>query len=73
MMYVDGIGVVCMNELDRNSLINTLVAMCENMAKDIADHDGRSVNDVLADAYLDSGRDIWHETFSAVVKAFNNK
>ena len=73
MMYVDGIGVVCMNELDRNSLINTLVAMCENMAKDIADRDGRSVNDVLADAYLDSGRDMWHETFDAVVKAFNNK
>ena len=43
------------------------------MAKDIADRDGRSVNDVLADAYLDSGRDMWHETFDAVVKAFNNK
>lgn len=73
MIYVDGIGAVCTNEMDRNNLINTLVAMCENMANDIADRDGRSVNDVLADAYIDSGRDMWHETFSAVVKSFNDK
>ena len=73
MIYVEGIGAVCTNEMDRNSLINTLVAMCENMAKDIADRDGRSVSDVLSDAYIDSGHDMWHETFSAVVKVFNDK
>lgn len=46
--------------------------MCMVLAKTIAEIDNRSVNDVLADAYIDSGRDLWHETFNAVVKTFTN-
>lgn len=59
---------VFLNDMERNSYMKTLTAMCEVLAKDIADRDNRTVEDVLADAYLNSGRDIWHETFNAVVK-----
>ena len=65
--------MIIMNDMERDSIIKTLVEMCETMAKNIAERDGVEVGTVLADAYTDSGRDIWHETFDAVVKQFNAK
>ena len=64
---------VFLNDMERNSYMKTLAAMCEVLAKDIADRDNRTVEDVLADAYLNSGRDLWHETFNAVVKTFTSE
>ena len=64
---------VFLNDIERNSFIKTLSAMCEVLAKDIANRDNRTVEDVLADAYLNSGRDLWHETFNAVVKTFTSE
>lgn len=49
---------VFLNDMDRDSYIKTITEMCRVLAQDIAERDRRSVNDVLADAYLDSGRDL---------------
>lgn len=59
---------VFLNDIDRDSYIKTVTDMCMILAQNVAERDNRSVNDVLADAYLDSGRDLWHETFNAVVR-----
>ena len=72
MLHFDD-QTVFLNDMERNSYIKTLAAMCEVLAKDIADRDNRTVEDVLADAYLNSGRDLWHETFNAVVKTFTSE
>lgn len=72
MLKVDD-QVVFLNDMDRDSYIKTITEMCKVLAQDIAERDRRSVNDVLADAYLDSGRDLWHETFNAVVKNLTNE
>ncbi len=63
---------VFLNEMETCSYIKTITDMCRILAKNIAERDNRSVNDILADAYLDSGRDLWHETFNAVVKTMTN-
>lgn len=63
---------VFLNEMETCSYIKTITDMCRILAKNIAERDNRSVNDILADAYLDSGRDLWHETFNAVVKTMMN-
>lgn len=72
MLKVDN-QVVFLNDMDRDSYIKTITEMCKVLAQDIAERDNRSVNDVLADAYLNSGRDLWHETFNAVVKNLTNE
>ena len=66
-------GIVFLNDMERDSYMKTLAAMCKVLAKDIANRDNRTVEDVLADAYLNSGRDLWHETFNAVVKTFTSE
>ena len=66
-------GILFLNDMERDSYMETLTDMCMVLAKDIADRDNRTVEDVLADAYLDSGRDLWHETFNAVVKTFTSE
>ena len=66
-------GIVFLNDMERDSYMKTLASMCEVLAKDIANRDNRTVEDVLADAYLNSGRDLWHETFNAVVKTFTSE
>jgi hypothetical protein len=58
--------------MERDNYMKTITEMCKILAEDIAKRDNRPVNDVLADAYLDSGRDLWHETFNAVVKTFRD-
>lgn len=67
-----GDETVFLNEMETVSYIKTITDMCRILAKNIAERDNRSVNDILADAYLDSGRDLWHETFNAVVKTITN-
>lgn len=64
---------VFLNDMERDSYMKTLTDMCEVLAKDIANRDNRTVEDVLADAYLNSGRDIWHETFNVVLKTFTSE
>lgn len=68
-----GNETVFLNEMETGSYIKTVTDMCMVLAKNIAERDNRSVDDVLADAYLDSGRDLWHETFNAVVKTFTQE
>lgn len=68
MALILGNETVFLNDLDRDSYIKTITDMCLVLAQNIAERDNKSVNDVLADAYLDSGRDLWHETFNAVVR-----
>lgn len=63
-----GNETVFLNEMETSNYIKTITDMCRILAKNIAERDNRSVNDILADAYLDSGRDLWHETFNAVLK-----
>lgn len=70
-MFTDNGKVYFFNQMEVESTMKTLTTMCEVLAKDIAKRDNRTVEDVLADAYLDSGRDLWHESFNAVVKRFN--
>lgn len=71
-MFTDNGKVYFLNQMEVESTMKTLTAMCEVLAKNIAERDNRTVEDVLADAYLDSGRDLWHESFDAVVKRFQN-
>ena len=65
--------MIFMNPMERDSYMKTVTAMCEQLAKKVAEYENRPIDDVLSDAYLDSGRDIWHESFNAVVRNFTNK
>ena len=56
---------------DTENLTKTLSAMCKVLAEDIAKRDNRSTDDVLADAYLKTGRDLWCENLSEVVRTLN--
>lgn len=68
MTLILGNETVFLNDIDRDSYIKTITDICRVLAQNVAERDNRSVTDVLADAYLDSGRDLWHETFNAVVR-----
>lgn len=65
--------MIFLNSMERDSYIKTVTAMCEQLAKKVAEYENRPIEDVLSDAYLDSGRDIWHESFNAVVRNFTDK
>jgi len=59
--------MIFMNPMERDSYMKTVTAMCEQLAKKVAEYENRPIEDVISDAYLDSGRDIWHESFKAVL------
>ena len=65
--------MVFMNDMERDNYMITLTAMCEQLAKKVAEYENRPIEDVISDAYLESGRDIWHESFKAVVRNFTDK
>lgn len=60
--------MVTQNDIEIDNITKTLSAMCKVLAEDIAKRDNRSTDDVLADAYLGTGRDLWCETLSEVVR-----
>ena len=65
--------MVFMNDTERDGYMKTVTAICEQLAKKVAEYENRPIEDVISDAYLESGRDIWHESFNAVVSKFTDK
>lgn len=65
--------MIFLNPMERDSYMKTVTAMCEQLANKVAEYENRPIEDVLSDAYLDSGRNIWHESFNAVVRNFTKK
>lgn len=59
--------MVFLNDMERDNYIITLTAMCEQLAKKVAEYENRQIEDVISDAYLDSGCDLWHESFKTVL------
>lgn len=62
--------MIFLNPMERDSYMKTVTAMCEQLAKKVAEYENRPIEDVISDAYLDSGRDLWHESFNEVVRNF---
>ena len=60
--------MIFLNPMERDNYMKTVTAMCEQLAKKVAEYENKPIETVLSDAYLDSGRDIWHESFNAVVR-----
>lgn len=56
-----------MNPMEIENYMKIITAMCEQLAKKVAEYENRPIEDVISDAYLDSGCDLWHESFKTVL------
>lgn len=60
--------MIFLNPIERDSYMKTVTSMCEQLAKKVAEYENKPIEDVISDTYIDSGHDIWHESFKAVLR-----